>query len=68
MENNPKFSQVRTYFRVLDRDHDYLGHAVSNAVMQVSLHRSQPGVDAIKNINQTSEESNFHFLRLHDVS
>ena len=28
MENNSNFSQVRPYFCVLDRDDDYLDHAV----------------------------------------
>ena len=34
MENNPNFSHIRTYVRVLHRDDDYLDHAV----MQVSLY------------------------------
>ena len=34
MENNSKFSHIRTYYRVLHRDDDYLDHAV----MQISLY------------------------------
>ena len=34
IENNSKFSHIQTYFRVLDRDDDYLDHVV----MQVSLY------------------------------